>query len=153
MIEITFCPTGSLPGSVDSSITPTHSIPRILGNVTEGDCPSRVKISEWLTPRPMILTRDQVSLPEPVFPCKPVSPVLPLHKSLLRSFVFRSCLLPHHSFLLISARYRLNFRSGPPLYDNQPSSAAASPARLIIASAGQSRKQRPQCRQFSCLIL
>ena len=32
------------------------------GNCTDGDLPSRVKISEWLMPKPLIFTSDQLSL-------------------------------------------------------------------------------------------
>lgn len=62
MIETTRWPTGKWAGSVDSAITPTHSIPRIRGNLTVGDKPFRVKISEWLIPKPLTFTRDQPGL-------------------------------------------------------------------------------------------
>lgn len=59
MMETTFWLTGNLPGSVVSAISPTHSIPRIRGNFTVSDSPLRVKISEWLIPNPLTLTRLQ----------------------------------------------------------------------------------------------
>lgn len=34
-------------------------MPRMRGNATDGDFPSRVKISEWLTPAPRTLISDQ----------------------------------------------------------------------------------------------
>jgi hypothetical protein len=61
MIETTFCPAVKA-GVVLSATSPTHSMPRIRGKPTLGDLPSRVKISEWLMPKPLTFTNDQPGL-------------------------------------------------------------------------------------------
>src|SRR5215467_12644385 len=56
MIAATFRP-GLNCGFGDSAISPTHSIPRTRGNLTDGESPRRVNHSERLRPNALILIK------------------------------------------------------------------------------------------------
>src|SRR5215470_5862199 len=60
MTAATVVPADSA-GFTEPAITPTHSMPRIRGNVTVGEKPSRVMISDRLSPDALTWTRVQPS--------------------------------------------------------------------------------------------
>ena len=60
MTAATVVPAGSA-ALTESAMTPTHSMPRIRGNVTSGEYPSRVMISDRLSPNAFTCIRVQPS--------------------------------------------------------------------------------------------
>ena len=62
MMDTTVWPTVNRSGADVAATVPTASMPKIRGKVTDGEKPLRVKISEWLTPKPRTVINVQPGL-------------------------------------------------------------------------------------------